>query len=363
MKHTVYIFFVILIFSVSFSCSNSASKSRKPVSTISISPVKKSYAFGEKIAVKVNTKVRNGEIQSVKLYFNNQLIKDSKELDFTVTDIELKMLGNSNFTVEAVKTDGQKNMRTQLIDVFSDVAPQQLSYQVLDNFSHNKTHYTQGLEFYNQILFEGTGEYGNSGIFKTRHETGKIEKSVMLGDAYFGEGITILNNKIYQLTYKNKKGFVYQLNDMALIDSFTFRSTEGWGLTNDGTNLIMSDGTHMLTWINPNDFSVVKTLQVANNRGLMTNLNELEYVKGTIYANVYTTDIIVQIDPETGKVISEINLTGIVDMYKNASDKIDYLNGIAFNEKTGNFFVTGKYWPKLFEIKLVSPLNLSKGEK
>jgi glutamine cyclotransferase len=115
----------------------------------------------------------------------------------------------------------------------------------------------------------------------------------------------------------------------------------------------MSDGTHLLTWINPVDFTVVKKVQVANNRGLVNNLNELEYINSTIYANVYTTDIIVQIDPETGKVISEINLAGILNMYKNAGDKIDYLNGIAFNQKTGTLFVTGKYWPKMFEIKLV----------
>jgi glutamine cyclotransferase len=202
-------------------------------------------------------------------------------------------------------------------------------------------------------LYEGTGEYGTSGLFKKRFETGETDKKVMLADKYFGEGITILNDKIYQLTYKHQKGFVYQLSDFALIDTFTFRSPEGWGLTNDGTNLIMSDGTHVLTWINPVDYTVVKTVQVANNRGLVNNLNELEYIDGTIYANIYTTDIIVQIDPETGKVISEINLAGILNMYKNAGDKVDYLNGIAFNKTTGKLFVTGKYWPKMFEIKLI----------
>lgn len=353
MKTAVFFFFVIFTFSASFSCSNSASKSRKPVSSITISPVKNGYVFGEKIAVKVNTKVRDGEIQSVKLFFNNQLIKESKELDFTMTDVELKMLGNNNFTVEAVKTDGQKNSRSQVISVFSDQPAQKFSYQVVKNYPHTKEHYTQGLEFYNNTLYEGTGEYGTSGVFKKRYQTGETEQTIKLAEKYFGEGITILNEKIYQLTYKHKKGFVYQLNDFALIDTFTFRSTEGWGLTNDGTNLIMSDGTHQLTWINPMDFSVVKTIQVASNRGLVTNLNELEYVNGTIYANVYTTDIIVEIDPETGKVISEINLSGILNMYKNPGDKIDFLNGIAFNKNTGNLFVTGKYWPKMFEIKLV----------
>jgi glutamine cyclotransferase len=318
-----------------------------------VSPQKSNYFFGDKISVNVKTKLKDGNIESVKLYMNSQLLKESKELDFTVSVIELKLLGNNSLTVEAVKTDGQKNSRSQVISVFSNEPAKKFTYQVIKNYPHTKEHYTQGLEFYNNALYEGTGEYGFSGIFKKRYETGEINKTIKLEDKYFGEGITILKDKIYQLTYKNKTGFVYLLADFALVDTFTFRPAEGWGLTNDGTNLIMSDGTHLLTWIDPNYFSVVKTLQVANNRGLMTNLNELEYVNGTIYANVYTTDIIVQIDPETGKVISEINLTGILDMYKKKEDKIDYLNGIAFNEKTRNLFVTGKYWPKMFEIKLI----------
>jgi len=355
MKKTVA-FPLILIFSLFvtfFSCSNKSSKSRKPVSTIVISPLKTNYVIGDKISINVKTKIKDGAIESVKLYMNGQLLKDSRELDFTFFDVELKTLGNSSFSVEAVKTDGQKNSRSQAINVFSNQPAEKLTYQVIKNYPHAKEHYTQGLEFHNNTLYEGTGEYSTSAVYKKRFENGGIDKEIKLDNEYFGEGITILDDKIYQLTYKNKKGFVYRLSDFALIDTFTFRSAEGWGLTNDGTNLIMSDGTHILTWLNPNDFSVVKTLQVANNRGLVNNLNELEYVKGTIYANVYTTDIIVQIDPETGKVISEINMAGILDMYKKPGDKIDYLNGIAFYPKTGNLFVTGKYWPKMFEIKLV----------
>ncbi len=347
---------LILVFSLFvtfFSCSNKSSKSRKPVSSVVITPQKSNYVFGDKISVNVKTKIKGGEIESVKLFLDGKLLKESKELDFTVADVELNLLGNNSLTVEAVKTDGQNNSRSQVISVFSNEPAQKYTYQIIKNYPHAKEHYTQGLEFYNNSLYEGTGEYGTSGLYKKRYETGGIDKTVELEDKYFGEGITILNEKIYQLTYKHQKGFVYQLADFALIDTFTFRSAEGWGLTNDGKNLIMSDGTHLLTWINPADFSVVKTLQVANNRGLMTNLNELEYVNGTIYANIYTTDVIVQIDPVTGKVISEINLTGILDMYKKPGDKIDYLNGIAFNKTTGNLFVTGKYWPKMFEIKLV----------
>lgn len=349
-------FSLILVFSIFvtfFSCSNSSDRSRKPVSTIELQPSKNNYVFGENVSVNVKTKVKDGEIENIKLYFNNQLIHESKELDFVVNTVKLNKLGSGNFTVEAVKTDGLKNSRSLVINTISDLVPEKFSYQIVNTFPHSKKHYTQGLEFYNNILYEGTGEYGTSGIFKTKLESENIELSKMLDAKYFGEGITILNNKFYQLTYKTKKGFVYQLSDFALIDSFQFQSAEGWGLTNDGTNLIMSDGTHVLTWLNPNNYSVVKTLQVAGNKGIITNLNELEYIDGTIYANVYTTDLIVIIDTETGKVLSEINLAGIINMYKNQKDQIDYLNGIAYLEKSKRLFVTGKYWPKIFEIKLI----------
>jgi glutamine cyclotransferase len=349
-------FSLILVFSIFvtfFSCSNSSDRSRKPVSTINVLPSKNNYVFGEKVLVNVKTKIRDGEIQTIKLYFNNQLVKESKELDFTVENFEMNKLGSGNFMAEAVKKDGIKNSRSLVINTISDVVPEKFTYQIMNTFPHSKKHYTQGLEFYNDFLYEGTGEYGTSGIFKTQLETGKVVQLKMLDAKYFGEGITILNDKIYQLTYKTQKGFVYRLSDFELIDTFIFKSSEGWGLTNDGTNLIMSDGTHVLTWLNPNDYTVVKTLQVANNKGIINNLNELEYVEGTIYANVYTTDLIVQIDAETGKILSEINMAGILNMYKNPGDTIDFLNGIAYHKKSKRLFVTGKYWPRIFEIKPV----------
>lgn len=354
MKHVTFSLILVLsIFITFFSCSNNSDRSRKPVCTITVQPSKNSYVFGENVSVNVKTKLKDGDIESVKLYFNNLLIKESKELDFTVENVTLNKLGSVNFTVEAIKTDGLKNSRTQVINILSDITPEKYTYQIVNTFPHSKKHYTQGLEFNNNILYEGTGEYGTSGIFKTKLENGNIEQTKMLDTKYFGEGITILNDKLYQLTYKNKKGFVYRLSDFALIDSFQFQSDEGWGLTNDGTNLIMSDGTHVLTWLNPNNYSIVKTLQVANNKGIINNLNELELIDGKLFANVYTTDLIITIDPETGKILSEINLAGIINMYKNQNDPIDYLNGIAYLENSKRLFITGKYWPKIFEIKLV----------
>jgi len=345
---------ILFLFVTFFSCSNKSSKRpRKPVSSISIQPVKQQYVCGEKVSLKVKTKLRDGALKSVQVYFGNQLIKESTELEFTINNVELTQVGNINFTIKAEKTDGLKNSRSKKVNIVSDIKPQIVFYQVIHNHPHLKTSYTQGLELYNGYLYEGTGEYGHSRLMKIDIKSGKPVQSIDMDKKYFGEGITILNNKIYQLTYKAQKGFVYNVNSFAVVDSFRFHSQEGWGLTNDGKYLIMSDGTNALTWIDPNNFSIVKKIQVASNRGNMNYLNELEYVDGMIYANIYTTNYIVKIDPSTGKVLEEINLKGMIDMYHKQSDRIDVLNGIAYDKKDKKFFITGKLWPKMFEIQFV----------
>ncbi len=353
MKRLFSILFLLSIVAASYSCSNQSKRSRKPVSKIKILPAANNYIYGTTVAVKVDTKVRNGEIDNIKLYYNGNLLEESKELNFTVDGIELDMLGNNSFQVVATKTDNVSNTRTFPFTVFSDIVPEQYTYTTVNDYPHNTGHFTQGLEFQEGFLYEGTGEHGKSGLYKINLKTGKILMNHMLDPKYFGEGITFFNNNIYQLTYRAQKGFIYDPADFAVIDSFTFRSKEGWGLTNDGQHLIMSNGTSELIWLDPDDFSEVRKVQVANNLGLINNINELEYIDKTIYANVYTTNIIVQIDPETGKVVSEINLDGILNMYRNPTDTIDYLNGIAYDNRSDRFLVTGKWWPRIFEIELV----------
>lgn len=352
-RYTFPVILILSLFITSFSCSNTPKRSRKAVSTITIQPKKKSYVFGEKVTINVKTKVKNGEIETIKLYYNNQLLKESKELDFTFEDVEVSTLGNSNFRVEAIKTDGLKNTRTKTIKTVSDIETKIYNYKIVNKYPHSIKYYTQGFEFYNGYIYEGTGENGSSGLFKIDVKSGKTVQSYHMDDKYFGEGITILNDKIYQLTYRSQKGFVYNLSDFALIDSFQYKSTQGWGLTNDGKNLILSDGTHVLTWLNPDNFSVIKTVQVANNKDIVNYINELEYIDGIIYANIYMSDLIVQIDPETGKILSHVNLKGIINMYHNQKDRIDYMNGIAYDSKNDRLFITGKLWPKMFEIELI----------
>lgn len=354
MKRSTFPFLLVFyLFITFFSCSNTPKRPRKPVSTITVQPNKRNYVYGEKVSVNVKTKLKDGEIENIKLFYNNQLLKEGSNLNFTVDGIEIKTLGISNFKVEALKTDALKNSRVKNILTVSNEIPKNLTYKVINNYPHLKNSYTEGLEFYNGFLYEGTGEKGKSNLYKINLATGNPVLTHKLNDNYFGEGITILNDKIYQLTYKAKKGFIYNLNDFALVDSFKYKSSQGWGLTNDGTNLIMDDSSHKLIWLNPEDFSIVKTVQVANNKGIINNLNELEYINGIIYANIYTTDIIIQIEPETGKVISETNLNGIINMYHNKKDRIDVLNGIAYDKKSDRIFITGKLWPRLFEVEFI----------
>jgi len=347
---------VCSMFITAFSCSNKSSKSRKPVSSITIQPKKNIYVFGEKVSVNVKTKVKNGEIENIKVYYKNELIKESKELDFTVDGIDINMLGNSNFKVEPIKTDGVKNVGTKSIKTVSDITPKKYAYKVINIYPHSKDYYTQGLEYYNGFLYEGTGEKGSSGLFKVNLKTGKELQAFHLNEKYFGEGITILNDKIYQITYHAQKGFVYNLSNFALIDSFQYKG-EGWGLTNDGANLILSNGTQVLTWLDPDDFSVIKKIEVANNKDIVRQINELEYIEGSIYANVYTTEMIVEIEPETGRILSEISLPGIINMYHKREDRIDYMNGIAYDNKTKRIFITGKLWPRLFEVEFIPSSN------
>lgn len=228
------------------------------------------------------------------------------------------------------------------------------TYQIVNTFSHNPENFTEGLVYENGFIYEGTGRYGTSSLQQVDLETGNALKFLPLSAQYFGEGITIHEDKIFQLTWESHLGFVYDKESFSLIGNFNF-STEGWGLTNDGKNLILSDGTSTLHLLDPETFTETGTILVMDNNGLIENLNELEFIRGEIYANVWPTEKIVRIDPHTGQVTGWIDLGGILSP-EAATRPVDALNGIAYDAENDRLFVTGKYWPNLFEIKLV-PLN------
>ncbi len=236
-------------------------------------------------------------------------------------------------------------------------APTSLQYSIIKVYNHDQDAFTQGLQFYKGVLFEGTGNPdnlpGKSRLRKVDIESGKVLQDVPLPGQLFGEGITILNNKIYQLTWQDHKGFIYDLETMKLLKEFPYR-IEGWGLTNDGTHLIVSDGSNSIYFWDPETFKEIKRISVQDHTGLRNNINELEYVNGFIYANVWGADEILKIDAATGNVIAYLDLSELKKMYpelKGAQNE-NVLNGIAWDSTGNRFFITGKKWSKLFEIKI-----------
>jgi glutamine cyclotransferase len=224
-------------------------------------------------------------------------------------------------------------------------------YKVINAYPHDKRAFTQGLVFENGFLYEGTGLVGRSTLRKVELETGKIVKGRKVGDEYFGEGITIYGDKIFQLTLRAGVGLVYDKESFELLGQFNY-PTEGWGITHDGKSLIRSDGTSTMYFLNPETFEQTGRIEVADTNGPVAGLNELEYVRGQIYANVWRTDRIARIDPKTGRVTGWIDLAGLLGM-EARGQLVDVLNGIAYDEKDDRLFVTGKLWPKVFEIEPV----------
>jgi glutamine cyclotransferase len=228
-----------------------------------------------------------------------------------------------------------------------------VGYRIVNTYPHDPRAFTQGLVFADGVLYEGTGLRGQSSLKKVDLKTGNILQARQLPARFFGEGITIYGNRVIQLTWRARVGFVYDMQTFQLLDTFNY-PTEGWGITHDGRSLIMSDGTSTLYFLDPQTFREVGRLEVHTRDGPVSRLNELEYVQGEIYANVWKTDRIARISPQTGEVVGWIDLEGLLRP-EDRNSRIDVLNGIAYDVKNDRLFVTGKLWPKLFEIELVVP--------
>lgn len=225
------------------------------------------------------------------------------------------------------------------------------TYKVKNVYPHDVDSYTQGLYWHDGYLWEGTGEYGNSKLRKVALESGEAEREIALENKYFGEGIALLGGRIYQLTWREGEAFVYDADTFEKTAAFKY-GDEGWGLTTDGEKLYMSDGSSTIKVLDPENFSVKSTFEVRDGRLPVTMLNELEWIDGKIWANVYLTDEIVIIDPATGQLTGRVDLSGLLPRMERMP-YTDVLNGIAYDSGTGRIFVTGKKWHKLFEIELV----------
>jgi len=257
----------------------------------------------------------------------------------------------ANFTVD----QNEYTLEKEFV-IYSSITPKIYTYKIINEFSHDMNSYTQGLEFDdNNFLYEGTGQYGFSMLKKVNFQSGEVLDKLFLDKSYFGEGITILNDKIFQLTWKSKIGFIYDLKNFKLIESFSYKnSIEGWGLCNDGEHLYKSDGSEKIWKLDKNSLEEIDFVNVVTNNKVINKINELEWFNNKIYANTYqfNKEVGLIIDPLSGHVDGVIDFSGLKEKVKD-HPKLDVLNGIAYNKKRQTFFVTGKNWNKLFEIKII----------
>lgn len=225
------------------------------------------------------------------------------------------------------------------------------TYEVVRSWPHDRGAFTQGLLVRNGNLLESTGLNGRSSLREVELSTGRVLKQVPVSREYFAEGLTVIGDRAYQLTWQSQRGFVYDADTFRMLDTFTYEG-EGWGLATDGRQLVLSDGTNRIRFLDPATFKVVRTIDVTLEGKPLDRLNELEWINGEIFANVWQTDNVVRIDPATGKVRGVIDFSGLLPRGEYIPGETDVLNGIAFDAANGRLLVTGKQWPKLYEVRL-----------
>lgn len=352
----------ILIFSCKSEQNGTRTKKRESSKVIRpagrfysiVSPESNEYASpGNPLSIILKTNTDTIIADSIKILFEGEVIKQQQ---LKYTDVEIMVPetdpGISSVRILLALENGKTETHTLNLRITSDIIPDNYRYRVKKTYPHDKGAYTQGLEYENGFLYEGTGNYGESSLRKVELSSGEILKYRNLSSDLFGEGITHINNRIYQITYHAQVGFVYDEDNFELLRKIYYQIREGWGLTNNGEHILMSDGSNTIYYMDTTYFSVVKQIEVYDNEKEISLLNELELINGILYANRYTTNEIVMIDPETGKLLGRIDMTGILaDADRHPS--IDYFNGIAYDQGNNRIFVTGKYWPKLYEVEFV----------
>ena len=309
--------------------------------------------WNKQIELKIN--VNSDDIEKLELIYNDSVFKTWTKPSSTIVfpfNASYYGLGAKNLILQSTLSDGTIQTDERMVRVLSDVKPQFWKSKIDASFAHQTSSFTQGLEFDDQTFIESTGQKGESMIAKVDLKSGSIKNTIALDATYFGEGITIINGKIFQLTWQEQKCFVYDKNTLQIIKDIPYTG-EGWGLCNDGKSIIMSDGSERITFRNSETFNVEKVIEVYDEKGPISSLNELEYIEGKIYANVWMTNSIIVINPSNGKVEAIIDCT---DLEKAGKGTVgDVLNGIAYNKLTKKIYCTGKKWDKLFEVSFLKP--------
>ena len=339
MRINFYLFLILIVF---ISCSN-----ENQIYEISVSS--ESEIFNKESKVSLEIKLNNFliKVEDLKFFLNGKKVSNE-------TNLSIARLGSNSIKAQFTHNN-QKKILIKNIDVYNTVQPNLYSYEIIGEYPHDISLYTQGLEFKNNILYESTGLNGYSSLRKFDVYKNQLIDVRFLDDEYFGEGLTILNNKIYQLTWKNRIGFIYDLKTMNMEKSFNYgQSSEGWGLANDGNNLYKSDGTEKIWIIDPVTLKEIDNIEIVTDKKKVKNINELEIVDEKIYANTYqfNKDVVLVINKLTGSVDGIIDFGNLRNKVKQHNN-LDVLNGIAFNKKRNSFFITGKRWDKIFEVKII----------
>jgi glutamine cyclotransferase len=357
---------VVLLFTWTLSCSDRSEKTKKtevasvPVLTeevssklIKIVTPEENTGFKLNQPVKVTMALEDNKIapDSVTVFFNGSYVTSVKSdpWEYSIPPAFTVTTGRKSLKVTAFKGGKPQNTVTRFMIIYSDIVPKKYSYKVIHAYPHDRDAFTQGLVYDNGVLYEGTGENGSS-LREVNLETGKVVRQLNLDESLFGEGIALCRDRIYQVTWKSKVGFIYNKSDFKLINKIYY-PTEGWGLTTMDDKIVMSDGTNVLYFYEPDMFTVISKIEVYDNEKKRDSLNELEYINGEIWANIWINNHIARIDPVSGKVLGYIDLKGILPSSERNAET-DVLNGIAYDNKGNRIFVTGKRWPKLFEIKI-----------
>ena len=336
------------------SCGENAANKKSAFSINFINDTEE-FQLGDTLKAEVKP-LTEKNIDSVAYFLNGEKISGPQGSENLSMVLSEEKLGKWDL-IAKVYSAGEESEIKEEITILNDSPPVTYTYKIIATYPHSSEAYTQGLEFYQDTLYESTGQYGESTLRKVDLETGEVLKSVELDKSYFAEGMTILNDKIYQLTWREREGFIYDVNTFERIGRFAYnQSKEGWGLTNDGEKLYKSDGTEKIWILDPETLAEEGYIQTVAHNGIKTQLNELEWVEGKIYANTYQHNGVAIINPENGAIEGVINFSGLADELGNKAEldpSNDVLNGIAYNKNTGKLYVTGKNWDKLFEVEIV----------
>ncbi|MFV5699980.1 glutaminyl-peptide cyclotransferase [Flavobacterium sp. ZT3R17] len=345
MKNYNFLSFILL--GITLASCNDTKKGENTVFTFDISKFKEQYQPQEAIELGISNP-NSKAVDSIIYYVNDKKIASKKGLDKLTFELKDQKLGYQNLKA-LVYYEGENSEATARVELVSNVQPKLLKYKIVNTFPHDTTSFTEGLEFYKDTLYESTGLKGNSYFRKYDYKTGKVFKQINLDAKYFGEGITFLNNKMYQLTWQEKTGFIYNATTLKLEKTFAYdKDIEGWGMTNDGKYIYQTDKTEKIWKMDPNTQKMIGYINVYSGESKIPSINELEWINGKIYTNVWQKDAIAVVDPINGAVEGILDMSGLRKFVKNKTAEV--LNGIAYNPKTKTIFVTGKNWDKIFEI-------------